>query len=173
MARELELKSENHGFDLLAGQGGVQLCRLCFIPDPLSCVRHGPKFVHTLKIPYPSVVKEPVVWKHGSTAHRGRGGGGLGNAIQWLLAFTWKTARIYLVHCTWTIKLSNLITYERDKLFCRISRFALLDSSESYFQNHYKNDTRKCRQHTDGVCHNSFSTRKGAFLLFCSSNFQI
>ena len=49
---------------------------VCAWPPGLSCVRHAPKFVRTLKIPYPSFVKEsasqPVAWKHENTADRGK-----------------------------------------------------------------------------------------------------
>ena len=65
--RESEFKSEDSGFDPLAGQGEgesliiVQTC-LCLNPPPPplphACVRHAPEFVRTLKIPYQSVVKE-------------------------------------------------------------------------------------------------------------------
>ena len=49
----------------------INSCGDLFVPDtppptPPACVRHAPIFVHTLKIPYPSVVKkyasQPVVW---------------------------------------------------------------------------------------------------------------
>ena len=62
-----DLKSEDPGFDQLAGKGeGPFLCpsestllHNLFMPDPPLCVRHAPKFVvHTLKIPYTSVIKE-------------------------------------------------------------------------------------------------------------------
>ena len=73
--RASEFKSEDLGFDPLAGQGGTVsfsvlpsqlLCRLvcvCFPPPPPppsspSCVRPAPKFVRTLKIQYSSVVKQ-------------------------------------------------------------------------------------------------------------------
>ena len=56
------------GFDPLAGQGEfvfflcpseLNLVQTCFfLPDPSSCVRHAPKFLRTLNILYPFVVKE-------------------------------------------------------------------------------------------------------------------
>ena len=66
----LEFKAEDPGFDPQAGQCGttvflslrVNSCADLFVPDPPPffkiCVWHTPKFVRTLKIPYPSVVKE-------------------------------------------------------------------------------------------------------------------
>ena len=39
-----------------------------FVPDPPSCVQNALKCVRKLQTPYPFVVKEPVVWKHGNTA---------------------------------------------------------------------------------------------------------
>ena len=68
------------GFGLLAGRGAGHFfclfgstCEDLFVPDPLSCARHAPRFVCTLKIPYPSVVKEwtsqPVVWSHTKILH--------------------------------------------------------------------------------------------------------
>ena len=64
-----EFKSEDPGFNPLAGQGGEgggQLfcpsesalsARLVCACDPPSCVWHVPIRVRTLKTPYPSVVK--------------------------------------------------------------------------------------------------------------------
>ena len=75
---------EDPGFDPLAGQGDGQFflsfrvnpCADVFVPELPSCVRHEPKFVRMLQIPYPSVVKEfssqPVVWKHETFRHTGR-----------------------------------------------------------------------------------------------------
>ena len=37
----------------------INFCADLFVPDPPSYVQHAPNFVvHTLKIPYPSVIKE-------------------------------------------------------------------------------------------------------------------
>ena len=36
----------------------VNSCADLFVPDPLSCVWHTPKFMRRFKIPYPSVLKE-------------------------------------------------------------------------------------------------------------------
>ena len=65
MVRTLEFKSEDPEFDPVAGQGvgqflslQVNSCADFFVPDPPSCLWHAPTFVRTLKIPYPSVVKE-------------------------------------------------------------------------------------------------------------------
>ena len=63
--RESELKSEDRGFDPLADQDEKHflcpsestLVHTCLDLTPLR-VRHSPKFVRTLKIPYPYVVKE-------------------------------------------------------------------------------------------------------------------
>ena len=69
VATASEFKSKDTGFDPLVWQDEgqffcpsestlVQTC-LCLTPLPLSsCVRHAPKTVRMLKIPYPSVVKE-------------------------------------------------------------------------------------------------------------------
>ena len=52
-----EFKSQDPGFSPLAARQGEEQ-----FPCPSAGadlrVRHAPKFVHTLKIPYPSVVKE-------------------------------------------------------------------------------------------------------------------
>ena len=59
--RALEFKSEDPGFDPLAGQGERQFfypSESNLVPDPPSCARYTVKFVRTLKIPYPSVIKE-------------------------------------------------------------------------------------------------------------------
>ena len=65
VVRTLEFKSEDPEFDPVAGQGvgqflslQVNSCADFFVSDPPSCLWHAPKFVCTLKIPYPSVVKE-------------------------------------------------------------------------------------------------------------------
>ena len=68
MVSASEFKSEDLGFDpLAAGQDGgavflslrVNSCADLFVPDPpLRVYSTAPKFVRTLKIPYPSVVKE-------------------------------------------------------------------------------------------------------------------
>ena len=65
VVRASEFKPEDPRFDPLAGQGEGQFfcpprdnsCVDLFVPDPHFCVRHAPKFVCTLKIPYLSVVK--------------------------------------------------------------------------------------------------------------------
>ena len=89
MVRESEFKSEDPGFDPLAGLGNKQVCFLSlrvklscadlFVSHPPSCVRHAPKFVRTLKILYPSVVKEQasqsVACQHEHTSHRGEKAG--------------------------------------------------------------------------------------------------
>ena len=65
MAIVSEFKSEDPGFDPLAGHGeevflclSVNSCANLFVPDPPSCVQHALKFVRKLKISYPSVIKE-------------------------------------------------------------------------------------------------------------------
>ena len=63
---EPEFKSEDPGFDPLVGQRKGQFllplrvnsCADLFVSDLPSCVRHALKLLRTLKIPYPSVVKE-------------------------------------------------------------------------------------------------------------------
>ena len=88
------LESRNSNLQTLAGQGQGQV--LCFsestlvqsclcLTRPPSCARHEPKFVRTLKIPYPSVVKESSRW-YGNTKHSTHGKT-LGSAVLWLLAF--------------------------------------------------------------------------------------
>ena len=64
----MQVKSDDSGFDPLAGQGEGQcvwcvppsqvfLTQTLFVPETPSRVGHAPKFVRTLKIPYPSIVK--------------------------------------------------------------------------------------------------------------------
>ena len=94
-----DLNSEDPGFDPLALQGEEQTvllslrvnsCADLFVPDPPSCERHAPTFVHRLKIPYPSVVKR--VGSHSrwygntKTLHTGKKNKS-GSAVLWLLAF--------------------------------------------------------------------------------------
>ena len=73
VVRESEFKSEDPGFNPLAGQGEGQVflslrvdsCADLFVPDLPSCVWHAPKFMRTLKILYPSVVKSrPLMQKN-------------------------------------------------------------------------------------------------------------
>ena len=78
MVSASEFKSEDPGFDPLAEQGdelvfsvpsSQLLCRLVYASPPFVCTaRQALKFVRTLKILCPSVVKEeasqPVVWSH-------------------------------------------------------------------------------------------------------------
>ena len=45
------------------------LCADFFVSDLPSCAWHAPTFIRTLKIPYPSVVKEPVVLSNENTAY--------------------------------------------------------------------------------------------------------
>ena len=99
MVREPEFKSEDLGFEPLPGQGEGQFflpvrvnssCADLIVPDPPSRARHAPKFVRTLKIPYPSlvtvsalgltagiyqmtvrVVRSPVKWTPVSKVHAG------------------------------------------------------------------------------------------------------
>ena len=82
VVRESEFKSEDPGFNPLVGQGEVQFFWPCestvvqislCLHDPPSCVRHAPKFVRTLKIPYPPVVKNVGLTTGGMV---GGGGGG-------------------------------------------------------------------------------------------------
>ena len=74
------------------------LRRLCLCLTLLRVLRHAPKCVCMLKIPYQSVVKErasqPVLRKHENTAHRNRKK--LSGAVLWLLAFPRKASRISL-----------------------------------------------------------------------------
>ena len=65
MVRESEFKSEDPGFDPLAEQGERHvfcpsestLVQTCYqTPIPFVCM--APKFVRTLKIQYPSVIKK-------------------------------------------------------------------------------------------------------------------
>ena len=66
VVRTSEYESEDPGFHPVAGRRvkaivmsfRVNSCADLFVTDLPSCVRHAPKFVRTLKIPYPSVVKE-------------------------------------------------------------------------------------------------------------------
>ena len=68
------------------------LCTDLFVPDPPLCVWHAPKFLHRLKIPYPSVIKSRphsqwYHWKNENPAHRKKKQKKLGSAVLWLLAF--------------------------------------------------------------------------------------
>ena len=106
----LSLVTLRQGFFLLSCR--VNSCADLFVPESPSCVRHAPKVMRTLKIPYPSVVKEsrprsqPVVWRHENTAHKKTKSG---SALLWLLAFPRGKQPKFPVHCTGTRKLSNLI----------------------------------------------------------------
>ena len=78
MVRESEFKSEDPGFDPLAGQGEGQvlfappsqlLCRLVFVPDPPSSVRHAPKMCVHVKDPI-SICRKTVSLTAGSMEAR-------------------------------------------------------------------------------------------------------
>ena len=93
----------------------VPLSADLFVPDPLSCIQYEPKFVCTLKIPYPSVIKRVGITagametpKHCSVCTQEKKKK-LGSAILWLLAFPWGKQPAFHVHCTGTRKLYNLI----------------------------------------------------------------
>ena len=66
MVCESEFKSDDPGFDPLVGQGEGQffypsestLVQACLCLTPPSCGQPAPTFMRTLKILYPSVVKE-------------------------------------------------------------------------------------------------------------------
>ena len=60
-----------------------QTC-LCLTP---SCVRRSPKYVYTLKIPYPAGIKEAHSWWYGNTKTLHKKEKKLGSAVLWLLAF--------------------------------------------------------------------------------------
>ena len=63
---ESEFKPEDPGFDPLAGQGDIRffcpsestLVQTCLCLTPPPSVWHAPTYLRTLKIPYPSVMKE-------------------------------------------------------------------------------------------------------------------
>ena len=71
LVRESKFKSEDPGFDPLAGQGGEHF----FCSSESTLVQTCLRLIPPPPPPPPSAVKEqasqPVVWKHGNTAHRG------------------------------------------------------------------------------------------------------